>query len=127
MVVTITGCSLEKMRGADTPDGKKPVFYFDRIRRAAGWCLVKPVAGQLVEVTGERDSSQWVDKRVELFVTQTQSPDGIVDCIRVRKPSTPTPAKRRQRRRRISTIEFPSDGRPRAVLRGDRARRSAGP
>ena len=58
----------------------------------SGLVFGKVVSAQLVEIAGEPDRRQWVDKRVELYVTTTESPNGRVDCIRIRKPSRPPKA-----------------------------------
>lgn len=91
---------VKNKRGAE----KLWIIYFEETRKAAERAgnadMEKRLVGkvticrQIVKATGERDSQNWVGKRITLYVTKTDSPQGNVDCIRVREEPPPavTPA-----------------------------------
>jgi len=73
------------------------VMYFDETKRKAAGnsdnekrFIVKPTNGRLIaKATGEMDNNAWPGKRITLYKTRTGSPQGEVDCIRVRSTAPP--------------------------------------
>ena len=48
------------------------------------WILCKTNAHTIEKVTGAAFDDEWVGKKIQLYKTKTTSPDGLVDCVRVR-------------------------------------------
>lgn len=67
---------------------KKPIVFFDG--KSKGMALNKTNAKAIAGMYGN-DTRKWAGKPIAIYVTQTQSPDGVVPCIRVR----PTPPKKK--------------------------------
>lgn len=68
---------------------KKPIVFFQG--KEKGLALNKTNAKCIAAMYGN-DTARWAGKAIALYVTQTSSPDGLVQCIRVR----PTPPKRQR-------------------------------
>jgi len=87
--VTITKVEARKVKG---PRGEalKPVIWFEGKERAllANKTNSRTIAGMYGPKTED-----WVGKRIALYATMTNSPDGEVECIRVR-PVSPAEEKR---------------------------------
>lgn len=66
---------------------KKPIVYF--VGKEKGLALNRTNAKCIASIYGN-DTSKWAGRPIALYVTTTSSPDGMVECIRVR----PTPPKR---------------------------------
>lgn len=49
------------------------------------WILNKTNAKTIEKVVGSGDIYDWIGKKVQLYKDKTSSPDGIVDCVRVRE------------------------------------------
>lgn len=92
--LTIRRVVFEEVKGKAGSE-KHWIIYFDEARKAAEKsgnlemekrliCKVT-VARQIAKALGEKESERWVGKRITLFVDRTNSPQGMVDCIRVRE------------------------------------------
>ena len=68
---------------------KKPIVFFEG--KSKGMALNKTNAKAIAGMYGN-DTRKWAGKAIAIYVTQTQSPDGVVPCIRVR----PTPPKKQR-------------------------------
>jgi hypothetical protein len=71
----------------------KTVVYF--AKQKSGLVIGPTVWEQIAGVTGKDDSDDWPGHLVELYRDKTPFGGKLVDCIRVRKPGTPPPAKRK--------------------------------
>jgi hypothetical protein len=87
VAVTITKVEAKKVKG---PRGEslKPVISFEGKERSllANKTNSRTIAGMYGPKTEE-----WIGKRITMYPTMTNSPDGEVECIRVRP--TPPPDK----------------------------------
>jgi hypothetical protein len=83
VTVTISRVEAQKVKG---PRGEslKPVVFFEG--RDRGLLCNKTNAKAIANMYG-RKTEAWVGKRVTMYATTTNSPDGEVECIRIR----PTP------------------------------------
>lgn len=48
------------------------------------WILNKTNAKTIEKVLGSGYIEDWAGKKIQLYVTKTSSPEGLVDCVRVR-------------------------------------------
>jgi hypothetical protein len=96
VVVEIESVSAGELKSARGTD-KKPIVKF--VGKEKGLALNKTNAKIIAAMYGNH-TRDWRGKLIALHVTQTSSPDGMVDCIRVR-PKKPT----RQQRRGPTTNE----------------------
>ncbi len=68
---------------------KKPLVYFRG--KDKPFALNKTNAKCIAAIYGH-DTGKWKGRRIAIYVTTTQSPEGVVDCIRVR-PTPPAAGK----------------------------------
>lgn len=74
--VTIVGFAMEETAGE-----QHPVIYFEGMRR--GMRLNKTNAFTIGDMFGE-ETDGWMNQRITLYPDRTDSPQGIVPCVRVR-------------------------------------------
>lgn len=48
------------------------------------WIINKTNAKTIEKVLGTGYTDEWVGEKIQLYVTKTSSPEGLVDCVRVR-------------------------------------------
>lgn len=89
LVVIIEGTVRETLK---TPDGKedvKAVLYFTGSKK----CLPLNVTNwdSVAEICGSEDSDMWPGHKLELYPTKTQMGGKMVDCIRIRRPTSRGP------------------------------------
>lgn len=82
--LTIDRVEAGTLTGQGGRSDKKPLVYFRGKEKP--FALNKTNAKCIAAMYGA-DTSKWKGKRIAIYVTTTQSPEGVVDCIRVR----PTP------------------------------------
>jgi hypothetical protein len=87
LVVTIAGAAEETLKGTDGREKLKMVLTFKGQKKGLVSNLINWEA--IEEITGETNSDDWVNHKVELYPTTTQMGGKIVDCIRVRRPPEP--------------------------------------
>lgn len=49
------------------------------------WIVNKTNAKMIEKVAGSGDVFDWIGKKIQLYKTKTSSPEGLVDCVRVRE------------------------------------------
>lgn len=96
VVVEIESVSAGELTAVGGRKDKKPIVKF--AGKEKGLALNKTNAKIIAAMYGDH-TREWKGKLVALYVTQTSSPDGMVDCIRVR-PTKPG-------RRRAATSRQP--------------------
>jgi hypothetical protein len=84
-IKTVGSASVEGPKGAK----KKLIITFDGTRKPF---LANATNCKTIAAMYGNDAEEWVGKTVTLFPTTTSSPDGTVDCIRVRPVSGGTVA-----------------------------------
>lgn len=66
---------------------KRPLIYFEGKEKAL---VANPTNGKVIAGLYGTDYAKWIGQSITLFPHTTDSPNGIVPCIRVR-PTIPTP------------------------------------
>lgn len=88
VTLTIASCVGGVIVGERGRKTKKPVVHFKEAKK--GLALNKTNGKTIARLYGP-EVAGWAGKRITLFPTQTDSKDGVVDCIRVR-PEVPRSA-----------------------------------
>jgi len=87
--VTISKVEGRTLTGNNGRKDKKPVIFFEG--REKGLALNKTNSKTIASMYGN-NTDTWVGKSLTLYPTTTSSPEGTVDCIRIR-PKAPAPGK----------------------------------
>ena len=82
MVVEIKDVKMEAVTGAH---GTSTKLVAHTTADPEKWILNKTNAKTIEKVTGSGFPDEWVGKKLQLYVTKTSSPEGLVDCVRVRE------------------------------------------
>ncbi len=87
--VTIARVEPKKVKG---PRGEslKPVISFQGVAKAL---LANKTNSKTIATMYGTKTEAWSGKRVTLYATRTNSPDGEVECIRIRPTAPPEPAR----------------------------------
>lgn len=81
LVVAIKDAKMERVQGQRGSEEKLIVYITADPEK---WILNK-TNGKLIEkALGTGLLDEWVGKKIQLYVTKTSSPEGMVDCVRVR-------------------------------------------
>lgn len=90
VVVQIESVTAGELTGTGGRKDKKPLVKF--VGKEKSLALNKTNAKAIASMYGDH-TRDWRGKWIALYVTQTSSPEGNVDCIRVRpkKPRSPRP------------------------------------
>jgi hypothetical protein len=89
--VTIERAPYETLKGLDGKENQKIVLYFENVPKSL------PLNGTnfdaVCDATDCPDTEDWPGQRIELYPTKTPMGGQLVDCIRIRRPSSrPTAA-----------------------------------
>lgn len=74
-----------------TKKNKKPLAYFKESKSGKPLALNATNCKTIAGMYGP-DTDDWIGKRVTLFPTTTNSPEGVVECVRIR-PKVPSDRK----------------------------------
>jgi hypothetical protein len=85
-VVKIEECWQEKLKTNDGKEREKTIVKFAGEEKTLVMNMVNWDA--IADITGEGDTLNWPDHRIELYPTKTQMGGKTVDCIRIRKPDS---------------------------------------
>jgi hypothetical protein len=90
-IVTIESARYETLKGLDGKETQKIVLYFENVPKSLP--LNATNFDAVCDVTGCPDTEDWPGQRIELYPTKTPMGGQLVDCIRIRRPSSrPTAA-----------------------------------
>lgn len=81
VTVTIDTVKAGKLKNSAGLEQKKPIVFFKGATR--GLALNKTNSKSIIALYGPITET-WPGKKLTLFTTQTSSPEGTVDCIRIR-------------------------------------------
>jgi hypothetical protein len=84
--VIIESARYETLKGLDGKENKKIVLYFKNAEKALP--LNATNFDAVCEATGCPDTKDWPGHRIELYPTKTAMGGKLVDCIRIRRPSS---------------------------------------
>ena len=76
-IKTVSSADVEGAKGKK----KKLIINFEGARKPF---LANPTNCKVIAQLYGNEAEAWVGKAITLFATTTSSPDGVVDCIRVR-------------------------------------------
>lgn len=95
--VTVTICKVEAktLTAQGNRKNRKPVIWFHG--KEKGLALNK-TNGKVIAAMYGNDTSQWIDKSITIYPTQTEMSGETVDCIRIR-PRIPQPPSQSQSRK----------------------------
>ena len=85
-VATIESAPYETLKGLDGKETKKIVLYFKNAEKALP--LNTTNFDAVCDATGRPDTDDWPGQRIELYPTKTPMGGKLVDCIRIRRPSS---------------------------------------
>jgi hypothetical protein len=85
-VATIESAPYETLKGLDGTENKKIVLYFKNAEKALP--LNTTNFDAVCDATGRPDTDDWPGQRIELYPTKTPMGGKLVDCIRIRRPSS---------------------------------------
>ena len=83
LLVEIKDAAVEMVRGPGGR-GQEEKLVLQITADPSKWILNKTNAKTIEKVTGEKYIDGWIGKKLRLYVTKTSSPEGLVDCVRVR-------------------------------------------
>ncbi len=86
--VTISKVEAKKLK-SQHGENLKPIIWFEG--KEKGLVCNKTNAKTIAGIYGP-DTTKWIGKRIAMYPTTTHSPDGDVECIRIR-PTAPAPVK----------------------------------
>jgi hypothetical protein len=90
-IVTIESARYETLKGLDGKETQKIVLYFENVSKSLP--LNATNFDAVCDATGCPDTEDWPGQRIELYPTKTSMGGQLVDCIRIRRPSSrPTAA-----------------------------------
>jgi hypothetical protein len=89
-IVTIESAPYETLKGLDGKENNRIVLYFKNTEKALP--LNATNFDAVCDVTGCFDTEDWPGQRIELYPTKTAMKGKLVDCIRIRRPSSSRPA-----------------------------------
>ena len=89
-IATIVSAPYETLKGIDGKENKKIVLYFKNAEKALP--LNTTNFDAVCEVTGCPNTEDWLGKQIEVYPTKTLMGGKLVDCIRIRPPSSSRPA-----------------------------------
>ena len=84
VVVTIESAPIETLKNGKGEESKT-VLYFRKTKKALP--LNRVNWDSVCDITGEADTENWPDHRIELFPTTTEMKGETVPCIRIRAPA----------------------------------------
>lgn len=101
---TITGSDITTFKDRDGSDKRQIYLEFQETEKPFG--LNKTNFGVLQSIFRSPDTDDWHGKKVVLFVTQCNMPDGSIgDCLRVKRKATETLNANLEKQRKAQTAE----------------------
>jgi hypothetical protein len=85
-IVTIESAPYEPLKGLDGKENNKIVLSFKNAEKTLP--LNATNFDSVCEVTGCPDSEDWPGKQIEVYPSKTLMGGKMVDCIRIRRPSS---------------------------------------
>jgi hypothetical protein len=85
-IVTIESAPYEPLKGLDGKENNKIVLSFKNAEKTLP--LNATNFDAVCDATGCLDTGEWPGQRIELYPTKTPMGGKLVDCIRIRRPSS---------------------------------------
>jgi hypothetical protein len=85
-IVTIESARYETLKGLDGKENRKIVLYFENVPKSLP--LNATNFDAVCDATGFPDTEDWPGQQIELYPAKTTMGGKLVDCIRIRCPSS---------------------------------------
>jgi hypothetical protein len=85
-IVMIESAHYETLKGLDGKETQKIVLYFKNLPKSLPLNVTN--FGAVCDATGFLDTDDWPGQQIELYPTRTSMGGQLVDCIRIRRPSS---------------------------------------